>query len=533
MKFGDKLIKLRKGRGLSQEDLASMLNVSRQSVSKWESNNTYPETDKIVQICNIFDCSMDSLIDESIVDIEQNERKSKSNFNIMIDSLLGFITKTINMLSQMKFTSILKCIIEQLFIAFGLFIISSAFSKIVPYIICHIFIFLSSGAYNFMYSVLKGVCEAICLILSLIVIIHIFKIRYLNYYDKSVNTVDSKNTKNKDNELGDREVKFDSNKKEEKIVFRDPNHEPFAFLSALSKIVIYVIKFCVCFVLLFVAFILIFAVVGLVISLYLSIHSIFFVGTSLSFVGGILLLILVILLLLYFVINKKVNIKIMTILALISLLLIGIGGGVGFIGIKNFKIADNNNINKKEDVKEITYEDNMIITNSYPHDYSILIDNNMVDDAIIIKNNYIYEFENIKYDKISLFGMKSYTFYSSFTGNYIALFDDFLNDLKNNTIRDYFNIGNNRDMRIVANEKTALKLMNNFSKVYLYSQTKTADGYIIFDIEDKIEEDDMECGGYYSAVEDKVICPNWCSSKISREKTEKGIKIYYSCTNDN
>lgn len=55
MRFGDKLIKLRKKNGLSQEDLANKLNVSRQSVSKWESNNTYPETDKIVQICNIID----------------------------------------------------------------------------------------------------------------------------------------------------------------------------------------------------------------------------------------------------------------------------------------------------------------------------------------------------------------------------------------------------------------------------------------------------------------------------------------------
>ena len=53
MKFGDKLIALRKKKGLSQEELAEKLGVSRQSVSKWESNNTYPETDKIVQICNI------------------------------------------------------------------------------------------------------------------------------------------------------------------------------------------------------------------------------------------------------------------------------------------------------------------------------------------------------------------------------------------------------------------------------------------------------------------------------------------------
>lgn len=533
MKFGDKLIKLRKGRGYSQEDLASMLNVSRQSVSKWESNNTYPETDKIVQICNIFDCSMDSLIDESVLDVEQNERKSKSNFNIIIDSLLGFITKTINMLSQMKFTSILKCIIEQVFIALVLFVISYILVRIVPYIICHIFIFLSSRAYNFIYSVLKGICEAVCLILSLIVIIHIFKIRYLNYYDKCINSTNAKNSdEKKDNSNNfDRKLNVE---KEEKVIFRDPNHEPFAFLSVLSKIVIYVIKFCVCCILLFAALVLIFALIGLVISLYLSVHSVFFVGTSLSFIGGVLLIVLAILLLLYFVINKKVNIKVMTILFLTSLLLIGIGGGIGFIGVKNFKVLDANNINTREDIKKITYEDNMIITNAYPHKYSILIDNNMNDNDIIIKNNYIYKFQNISYNKTYLYGMKNYTFYSTFSGNYFSLFDLLLKDLENNVIRDYFNFNNsNRDMRIITNEKTALKLMDNFSKVYLYSQTKTIDGYVIYDIEDKIEEDDVACGGYYNASEDKVICPNWCSSEISREKTEMGIKIYYSCTSNN
>ena len=79
MKFGDKLISLRKKHGLSQEELAAKLNVSRQSVSKWESNDTYPETEKIIKICNIFDCSMDDLINESIKDLSNIERKDKNN----------------------------------------------------------------------------------------------------------------------------------------------------------------------------------------------------------------------------------------------------------------------------------------------------------------------------------------------------------------------------------------------------------------------------------------------------------------------
>ena len=85
MKFGDKLIALRKKKGLSQEELAEKLGVSRQSVSKWESNNTYPETDKIVQICNIFECTMDDLINDNITDVESIERKSKNNINVMVD----------------------------------------------------------------------------------------------------------------------------------------------------------------------------------------------------------------------------------------------------------------------------------------------------------------------------------------------------------------------------------------------------------------------------------------------------------------
>ena len=62
MDFGKKLTKLRKEKGLSQEDLANELNVSRQAVSKWESNNSYPETEKIIVLCKIFNCSMDELI---------------------------------------------------------------------------------------------------------------------------------------------------------------------------------------------------------------------------------------------------------------------------------------------------------------------------------------------------------------------------------------------------------------------------------------------------------------------------------------
>ena len=123
MKFGDKLLGLRKKNGLSQEELAEKLGVSRQSVSKWESNNAYPETDKIVQICNLFDCSMDDLINDQITDLKQIDRKEKNNLAKSVDSFFDFISKTINMFSDMTFGSGFKCVLKMGLLAFILFLL--------------------------------------------------------------------------------------------------------------------------------------------------------------------------------------------------------------------------------------------------------------------------------------------------------------------------------------------------------------------------------------------------------------------------
>lgn len=62
MTLGEKLSKLRKENNYTQEQLAELLGVSRQSVSKWESNIAYPETEKLIRLGELFDCSLDYLI---------------------------------------------------------------------------------------------------------------------------------------------------------------------------------------------------------------------------------------------------------------------------------------------------------------------------------------------------------------------------------------------------------------------------------------------------------------------------------------
>ena len=68
MTFSEKLTILRKQKGMSQEHLAELLDVSRQSVSKWEAQQALPETAKIISIANIFGVSIDLLLkDDQII----------------------------------------------------------------------------------------------------------------------------------------------------------------------------------------------------------------------------------------------------------------------------------------------------------------------------------------------------------------------------------------------------------------------------------------------------------------------------------
>lgn len=68
MEFGEKLIALRKGRELTQEQLAERLSVSRQSISKWESGQVIPEVEKLIELSKAFEVSIDYLLKPSELD---------------------------------------------------------------------------------------------------------------------------------------------------------------------------------------------------------------------------------------------------------------------------------------------------------------------------------------------------------------------------------------------------------------------------------------------------------------------------------
>ena len=76
MELGNKLLKLRKARGMSQEELAGELGVSRQAVSRWESGETLPDAAKLMKLSDLFGVTADFLLRDEQTDEQQSIQKT-------------------------------------------------------------------------------------------------------------------------------------------------------------------------------------------------------------------------------------------------------------------------------------------------------------------------------------------------------------------------------------------------------------------------------------------------------------------------
>jgi transcriptional regulator with XRE-family HTH domain len=87
----DKILKLRKENGMSQEELAEKLNVSRQSVSKWESAAAYPELDKILQLANLFGVTTDYLLKDDVVQPQASSPAENRVLRVSLQEANGYL----------------------------------------------------------------------------------------------------------------------------------------------------------------------------------------------------------------------------------------------------------------------------------------------------------------------------------------------------------------------------------------------------------------------------------------------------------
>lgn len=86
MKFNEKLMSIRKMKGLSQEELGMELQVSRQTVSKWESGQSYPDFQRLVMLSDFFDMTLDELVkDIDVQDVRDKNLTDEKVASIYLD----------------------------------------------------------------------------------------------------------------------------------------------------------------------------------------------------------------------------------------------------------------------------------------------------------------------------------------------------------------------------------------------------------------------------------------------------------------
>ena len=123
MKFGENLYNLRKKQKISQEKLAEKIGVSRQSVSKWENGTAYPEMNRIFELCKIFHCKLNDLVNDNILDFDSLDKEVKMSvvkFNKEKQNKLKIVSKTISIFS--KILQVITIIISAVMIMSMLFI---------------------------------------------------------------------------------------------------------------------------------------------------------------------------------------------------------------------------------------------------------------------------------------------------------------------------------------------------------------------------------------------------------------------------
>lgn len=111
MSLGQNLQFLRKKQNMTQEQLAEALDVSRQSVSKWESDTTYPETDKLLQLADLFHCSLDDLMRN---DVSSQYVEDKNHYDEFMNQFSKRITLGVGLiLSGVTIMMLLSAVLPQ------------------------------------------------------------------------------------------------------------------------------------------------------------------------------------------------------------------------------------------------------------------------------------------------------------------------------------------------------------------------------------------------------------------------------------
>lgn len=449
MKFNEKLQSLRKEKGFSQEQLADLLEVSRQSVSKWESGQTYPEMDKLLSLCKIFNITLDELTNDEIDINTINNNSSNVGYSIL-EELKYLIDETINLFLSMNFKTFIKLLGLFIIMLFTLLILSIPFNYLVDignntfYQINPVVGIIFGGLWSFM-----------------IKLIFFGLATYSVYYVYKHKVLTSEEFPKKEN------IRKEEDTNGEVIVNKNISQTNSNISNLFSKALIVIIKV----IALFIIFSLLVSLVTLTVLFGLGIGlifmGIFYVGIYVALLAAVTINLLLLYLLISFVFNNKVNYNIIVKLFLVSVIVGALSMSISFFEFSKTKIINDAPTHESLTIneKELTMTNDIILIDSYYNNEIEYVINNELDDKFIVKQSYFEDFitpnlvvnNNIVYlnkttnnnflpniIEVVLDSLKEKTLYNfeevSFVKTIIETSEENINIIKNNTKTHFENI---------------------------------------------------------------------------------------------
>lgn len=488
MKFSENLQKMRKEAKLSQEALAEKLGVTRQSVSKWESGASYPEMDKLISMCSIFNCSMDYLLNGK----ENNENKKEEKFTVnnLVNEIVEGAEKTVKMLSEKDGREIIKFILEIIIIICIIMLFR------IPVELLKSFgmgLFGNLGSIGEVFGTLWTIfIEIAYLILAILFFITIYKNRYLDNYQET-NTIREEHLKN----IETKEIV----QKEKKEINKDKG-----IISFLASLLMIFVKFVAICILIGFAIECIFAIIMFAFSIIIFIEGVHMVGPIIGLLGLVLFSIVISELLLNFIANHKSNMKKIFISFVISFLLMGFGISMSLFSFSKMTYIDG--LPKRYQPEKIEEEIKMnseLVFESYCNMPIQFIEDNNLTNIKIEMMGYkdLYNYNITNYDnKISIH------YYNSLI-NGSEIVKEIIRDLKNNKIYNY-NLTLENQIKVYASKENIEILKKNTDN---YCKDLESDDSEIIIMENEIDN--------LSNENERLINEN---EKLKQEKNQLEIK---------
>ena len=446
---------LRKQKKLSQEELAYKLGVSRQAVSKWESGAAFPETEKMMSICKIFDCSLDDLINGDIAQLEIDKDR-KYTFNDLVNEVTNIVSRTFNMFDNMTLKSIFRFGFEMIILFLIILLLHIPFSYLFS-LGNNVLQNINGNISNLFISIWKLITEVVYIVVAVVSFVYIYKIRFLDKFE-SANKEYSKPDK-KTEEVVKEEI---VDKKGRKVEIR---RYDFGLFSFIGKVALFFIKCFTAFISLPIIFLLFASVASVLIGIVLMFNGVIFIGVIIFLLSLIVFTISLLYILYNFIVNHRSDWQKIFIFFVACVVGFGIGAGLSVLEFSKMKISNEAPKNvvreKKEEIIEM--KDNYVLQN-IPYDTQYIVDETLGSN-LRIEIEYYDEFTQDV--KIETYDNPASDIYVSparkLSVDLSQLYTILINDLKEKTISDYSALGNIY-VKVYASEFNINRLKENIDK---------------------------------------------------------------------